>query len=129
MTDKIPEADFVSVIVLDRPIVFKKLNELQLTLVHRIGRVAAAASSVITEGPGQQLSESSKRAMDMGLDSMAQLLTMVEKMAVDPIDQAWLVEQMLGGELTTPILQKMLEDLVGAQVPPEKPAKKATRAR
>lgn len=117
-------------VVLGRPIVFKMFNEVQLTMAHRIGKVSSAAAASITEADGQPLSESSKRALDAGLDGVAQLLTMVQRLAVDPIDQQWLVDQMLGGDLALEDIHKLIRDMTpDTAVAPKVPAKKANRAK
>ena len=127
MTDKPQE--LVSVVVLGRPIVFKMFNEVQLTMAHRIGKVSAAAAAAIVEEDGQPLSEGSQRALSAGLDGLGQLLTMIQRLAADPIDQQWLVDQMLAGELDLSDVQKIIEDITPKESKPKAPAKKATRAK
>lgn len=116
-------------LVLGRPIIFKPFNEVQLTLAHRIGKIASAAASSIKEEDGQPLSEQSQRAMSAGLDGVGQLLTMIQKLAVDPIDQEWLVEQMLGGDLDLADVHKLIEDITPKDKKSPVPAKKAARAK
>lgn len=121
--------ELISVMVLGRPIIFKMFNEVQLTMAHRIGKIASAAASSITESDGQPLSESSKRALSAGMDGIGQLLTMIQRLAVDPIDQEWLTEQMLAGELELEHIHQLIEDMTPKTEKEKTPVKKATRAK
>jgi hypothetical protein len=121
--------ELISVMVLGRPIIFKPFNEVQLTMAHRIGKIASAAASSITEADGQPLSESSKRALSAGMDGIGQLLTMIQRLAVDPIDQEWLTEQMLAGELELEHIHQLIDDMTPKTEKEKTPAKKATRAK
>lgn len=127
MVDK--PKDLISVMVLGRPIIFKMFNEVQLTMAHRIGKIASAAASSITETEGQPLSESSQRALSAGMDGVGQLLTMIQRLAVDPIDQEWLTEQMLAGELELEHIHQLIQDMTPKTEKEKAPAKKAARAK
>lgn len=120
------ESDLLSVVLLDRPIVFRRFNEIQITLAHRIGKLASAAAAQIDEKARE--SETTQRAIDASLDGIAQLLTMVQRSAVDVVDQEWLVEKMLSGELHVDDVTKIVESMVG-DATAKAPAKKATRAK
>jgi hypothetical protein len=124
------KAELVEVPVLGRPIKFKQFNDTQLVLLHRMRQILNGTLAQLPEGDdGSDLTPTERNALDSGMGITSQFLTMLEKMAADPTDQQWLVEQMLGGNLDL----GQLTEVVTAMVPQEKkakaPAKRASRAR
>lgn len=113
---------FRPVRVLDRDIVFKLPTDVQVMFMHRIGKIATTSSSrlnnVSTDDP-QYLA-----LADPGMSAVAQLLTMIQNLAQDPLDQDWLTEQMLAGTLELSHITTLIGDLTPEQ-PVQKAAKKA----
>jgi hypothetical protein len=65
------------------------------------------------------------------MDGVGQLLTMIQRLAVDPIDQEWLTEQMLAGELELEHIHQLIQDMTPKTEKDKErtPAKKAARAK
>lgn len=130
MGDKV---ELPQVTILGRVIVFKRFNDTQLVLIHRMRQMLSGAMAQLpdpdTEPDAErEMTPQERRALDSGMDTTARFLDMLGFMVVSDDDREWLTMQMLAGNLELDEIARFVPELVGPDEK-KKPAKKAVRAR
>lgn len=117
------------VTILGRTVQFKQFNDTQLVLIHRMRQMLAGATAAMPTEPTKEPTDAEKQALETSLDVVSRFLDMIGFMVVSDVDRDWLTMQMLAGNLDLTEIGKFVPNLVGEDVKPKAPVKKAVRAR
>lgn len=124
------DVTFRPVTVNGRELVFAPPNVVQIALLHRLSKVAGAASATLDLLDKQKVAKDDPRrgeATRSGLEATARVLDMFASLTAPDVNE-WLVDQMITGKIDDTELMRILTEIMPADEPAEKaPAKSRAR--